>query len=133
MEPSIRISDAERDSAIARLRDTLGEGRLDMESFYARLDGVYAAKTHGEIVPYLSDLPKPARAKTKRRRRRELSSYLGINAVIWSVWGTEVATGGSVHDLWPLWVTVPWGAWIFVNRLQRAPKTRQITSRSSDS
>jgi hypothetical protein len=133
MDPSMRISDAERDHAVARLRDALGEGRLDMEGFYARLDGVYAAKTHGGVVPYLSDLPAPPNVKSSRRRRRRMSTYLGANVIVWSVWGTQVATGGSVHDLWPLWVSVPWGAWLFVNRLQRAPRLKQIPSRTNDS
>lgn len=53
----MRISDAERDSVAAILRDAAGEGRLDLEELDERLTAVYAAKTYGELEPITRDLP----------------------------------------------------------------------------
>lgn len=53
----IRISDAERDAVANRLREAFAEGRLDADEHTERLDKAYGAKTAGELVPLLSDLP----------------------------------------------------------------------------
>lgn len=53
----LRASDADRDSAAAVLNNALAEGRLTPEEHSERLDSVYAAKTHAELVPLLDDLP----------------------------------------------------------------------------
>ncbi|HVB42743.1 MAG TPA: DUF1707 domain-containing protein [Streptosporangiaceae bacterium] len=53
----MRISDAERDQAASVLSDALAEGRLTAEEHAERLDAIYAARTHADIVPVLSDLP----------------------------------------------------------------------------
>jgi hypothetical protein len=53
----MRISDAERDSVAAILRDAAGEGRLDLEELDERLNAVYAAKTYGDLEPITRDLP----------------------------------------------------------------------------
>lgn len=56
-EADIRASDADRDRVADILRDALAEGRLTTEEHSERLDGVYAAKTVGELEPYVRDLP----------------------------------------------------------------------------
>ena len=53
----IRISDADRDRAASILSEALAEGRLTAEEHSERLDAVYAAKVHADIVPIISDLP----------------------------------------------------------------------------
>jgi uncharacterized protein DUF1707/cell wall-active antibiotic response 4TMS protein YvqF len=53
----MRISDADRDRAASVLSDALAEGRLTADEHSQRLDAVYAAKTHADIVPIVSDLP----------------------------------------------------------------------------
>ncbi|AOT59077.1 hypothetical protein A4G23_01908 [Streptomyces rubrolavendulae] len=57
---AMRASDTEREAVAERLRDALAEGRLDMAEFDERLDAAYRAKTHGELVPLVRDLPAPA-------------------------------------------------------------------------
>lgn len=54
-----RASDAEREQIAERLREAVAEGRLDMEEFQERLDAAYKARTHGELVPLVRDLPAP--------------------------------------------------------------------------
>lgn len=53
----LRASDADRDRAAAVLNEALAEGRLTPEEHSERLDSLYAAKTHADIVPLLDDLP----------------------------------------------------------------------------
>jgi Domain of unknown function (DUF1707)/Cell wall-active antibiotics response 4TMS YvqF len=60
----MRISDAERDSVAAILRDAAGEGRLDLEELDERLNAVYAAKTYGDLEPITRDLPSASSSPT---------------------------------------------------------------------
>jgi len=53
----LRASDADRDAAAAVINNALAEGRLTAEEHADRLDGIYAAKTHADLVPLLDDLP----------------------------------------------------------------------------
>ncbi|MFZ3559575.1 MULTISPECIES: DUF1707 SHOCT-like domain-containing protein [unclassified Streptomyces] len=57
-EPTdLRASDADRDRIADILREALAEGRLDAEEHAERIDGVYRAKTVGELEPLVRDLP----------------------------------------------------------------------------
>jgi Domain of unknown function (DUF1707) len=53
----LRASDADRDRAAAVLGGALATGRLTSAEYAERLDGVYVAKTLGELVPLTRDLP----------------------------------------------------------------------------
>jgi len=53
----LRASDADRDAAAAVINSALADGRLTAEEHSERLDAIYAAKTHAELVPQLEDLP----------------------------------------------------------------------------
>ena len=56
----LRASDADRDAAAAVINNALAEGRLTAEEHSDRLDAIYSARTHAEIVPLLDDLPAAA-------------------------------------------------------------------------
>jgi hypothetical protein len=56
----LRASDADRDRAASVLNDALAEGRLTAQEHSERLDAIYAAKTHADLVPLLEDLPAQA-------------------------------------------------------------------------
>jgi Domain of unknown function (DUF1707) len=60
----LRASDRDRDRAASVINEALAEGRLTAEEHSERLDAIYAAKTHAEIVPLLDDLPEQAAAAT---------------------------------------------------------------------
>ncbi|MGP4003062.1 DUF1707 SHOCT-like domain-containing protein [Streptomyces sp. 8N706] len=62
-EAGIRASDADRDRIADILREALAEGRLTAEEHSERIDGVYRAKTVGELEPLVRDLPA-GRART---------------------------------------------------------------------
>ncbi|MEV2249809.1 DUF1707 domain-containing protein [Streptomyces sp. NPDC050147] len=53
----LRASDTDRDRTADILREALAEGRLTAEEHSERIDGVYRAKTMGELEPLVSDLP----------------------------------------------------------------------------
>jgi hypothetical protein len=53
----LRISDADRHRVAELLREAAGEGRLDIDELDERLEGAYAAKTYGDLVPLTADLP----------------------------------------------------------------------------
>jgi hypothetical protein len=58
----IRIGDAERDAAMAQLRDHFVAGRLTFDELTERIDLALTAKTQGHIDRLLADLPRPPRA-----------------------------------------------------------------------
>jgi hypothetical protein len=55
----LRASDTDRDNAAAVVNTALAEGRLTPDEHAERLDAIFGAKTHAELVPLLDDLPAP--------------------------------------------------------------------------
>jgi len=62
MNDRIRISDADRERATARLREHFAEGRLNSEELEERITAALAAKTYGDLRRVMADLPDPAPA-----------------------------------------------------------------------
>lgn len=58
--PGIRISDADRERAAARLQHAMAEGRITLSELEERLAVVYAAKYEADLRPPLADLPADA-------------------------------------------------------------------------
>ncbi|MGO9196058.1 MAG: DUF1707 domain-containing protein [Acidimicrobiales bacterium] len=94
---SVRASDAERSEVIDSLSQHFGEGRLDQEEFDDRLQRAMSAKTRGDLVPLLVDLPtthtdaSPTTPSVRQRLRRQVAglaaavSALVVLAVAWLV------------------------------------------------
>jgi hypothetical protein len=57
----VRASDAEREQALAELRDGFVEGRLTHETLAHRIDAALRARLSGELHLVVADLPKPRR------------------------------------------------------------------------
>jgi hypothetical protein len=57
--PGIRISDADRERAAARLNQAMSEGRITLAELEERLTAVYAARYEADLRPPLADLPGP--------------------------------------------------------------------------
>ena len=55
--PGIRISDADRERAAARLQQAVAEGRITLDELEERLAVVYAARYAADLVPPFADLP----------------------------------------------------------------------------
>ena len=60
--PGIRIADADRERAAARLQKALAEGRISLTELEERLAVVYAARYEADLRPPLADLPSDAPA-----------------------------------------------------------------------
>ena len=58
----LRMSDRDREQVVARLYEAVGEGRITMDEFEDRLTGTLAARTFGDVVPFVADLPTTAPA-----------------------------------------------------------------------
>lgn len=54
----LRIGDAERDAAMAQLREHFAAGRLTLDELTERIDGALVAKTQRQIDELMADLPR---------------------------------------------------------------------------
>jgi hypothetical protein len=61
-----RASDAEREQAIARLREASAEGRLTLEELADRAALAYRAQSHVELARLTDDLPAPAPSSRRK-------------------------------------------------------------------
>jgi DUF1707 SHOCT-like domain len=57
----LRIGDAERDAAMAQLREHFVAGRLTFDELSDRIDAALTAKTQRQIDRLMADLPRPPR------------------------------------------------------------------------
>lgn len=55
-QAELRISDVDRENAAAVLHTAVGDGRITWAEHAERLEGVYTARTAGELQPFLADL-----------------------------------------------------------------------------
>jgi hypothetical protein len=62
----LRIGDADRERAQARLADHYAAGRLDKDEYDQRLDQIWGARTHAELMPVFRDLPGPGGPDPRR-------------------------------------------------------------------
>ena len=85
---AVLASDAEREHVTDRLRAAAAEGRLTLVEADERQAAAYAARTRDELVPLVSDLPRPARPPRPRRgpltprARRILAVHGGVTAAV---------------------------------------------------
>ncbi|MFJ8887517.1 DUF1707 domain-containing protein [Streptomyces sp. NPDC102402] len=91
--PDMRASDAERERVAETLREAVAEGRLDMDEFEQRLEATYGARTHGELVPLVRDLPVPGGVARPVAGRRGSS-------VDWRARIGGIATSAGAFAFW---------------------------------
>ena len=63
----LRIGDAERDVAMAQLREHFVAGRLTFDELSERIDFALTAKTQRQIDRLMADLPRPPRPSRAAR------------------------------------------------------------------
>ncbi|HJX45365.1 MAG TPA: DUF1707 domain-containing protein [Geodermatophilus sp.] len=113
----LRVSDVERTAVQERLRRAVGAGQLDLHEFDERLQGVWAARTRGELERVTLDLPEPPPPPPPTPRHRVFSDTGGGTAmrVLSTVWVSAVAVNLV------LWLLVsllseepvhPWFIWL---------------------
>jgi Domain of unknown function (DUF1707) len=64
----IRVSDAGRERAAARLREHFAEGRLSSDELDGRITAALSAKTVGDVRRLMADLPDPAPTPQRARQ-----------------------------------------------------------------
>jgi class 3 adenylate cyclase len=57
------VADADRDRAVTQLRDHVVEGRLTLDEFSDRVGAALGAKTRGDLVAVMADLPATVRSQ----------------------------------------------------------------------
>jgi hypothetical protein len=107
---AVRASDAEREEVSRQLSAHAAAGRLTPEELDERLDAAYAARTHGELVRLLEDLPAapappgedPARAVARTRLAHRAGAAAIVALLCVGVWAATGASG----SFWPIWVVL---------------------------
>ncbi len=78
--PGSRISDTDRDRAVAQLREHCAAGRLTLDEFSERVGMALEARTKGELEPILADLPRSASSllpETRKSPRKRIVAFMG--------------------------------------------------------
>ncbi|GGR70795.1 hypothetical protein J2S40_002304 [Nocardioides luteus] len=57
---NLRVSEAEREEASARLAEHYSTGRLSDDDYYERLDAIWSARVRGDLEMLFTDLPRSA-------------------------------------------------------------------------
>ena len=57
---NLRVSEAEREEASARLAEHYSTGRLSADDYYERLDAAWSARVRADLDTLLTDLPQSA-------------------------------------------------------------------------
>lgn len=124
-DPSLRASDADRETVASQLRAAREDGRLDTEELEERLEQAYAAKTFGDLAPLTADLgpagapapppaaPAPAAATAVDQQgganwRLRWGSWAGTSVLLVGIWAITCIASGSLLFFWPIF---PIGFW----------------------
>jgi hypothetical protein len=67
---TLRLSDADREAAVALLGEHYAIGRLTKDEFDERSDAVWSARTRGDLAPVFVDLPAPPSTQPTRAAAR---------------------------------------------------------------
>ena len=116
MRPDMRLSDADRDRAVAQMSEYYAAGRLDKDEFDERSDAVWTARTAGDLAPLFADLATPALERSGRgdhapwvRRGWYPVPFLPVLFVL-------IALTVITHVPFVLLVFLGWGAFIARHR-----------------
>jgi class 3 adenylate cyclase len=73
-----RVSDADRDQAVALLREHVVVGRLTLDEFSERVGLALASRTRGDLTTVMTDLPVLAIAEEEATRRRSRRWFVAV-------------------------------------------------------
>ncbi|TQL67944.1 uncharacterized protein DUF1707 [Nocardioides albertanoniae] len=68
---NLRVSEAEREEASARLAEHYSTGRLTDDDYYERLDAIWSARVRADLDTLFADLPRSAPQPPQAVRRPE--------------------------------------------------------------
>lgn len=140
----LRASDADRDHAVAVLRDAYADGRLTRSEFDTRSAASLASRTLGELAPHLVDLvvgtPAPAvrqaanrsslrvqaAAKYERDLRDARNGWIFVSGLCVAIWGATSMASSEVLFFWPIFPSIGVGAGYFSILLKREERIEAI-------
>ncbi|WP_205328642.1 DUF1707 domain-containing protein [Glycomyces sp. YM15] len=122
----LRISNADRDRAIAQLQAALDEGRIDLAEFDERAKTAYEAKTNAELDLIFDDLPggRPKEGEVApagspqapvpssggraprgnlMQRFPALRGLVTVGAITTAIWAATWIGSGEPTYFWPIW------------------------------
>jgi Domain of unknown function (DUF1707) len=126
---SPRISDLDRERAVAELKRHYASGRLDAGELAERTDAVLRTRTREEADAVVGDLPAPATAGPVGLRDHALA-FAGVNGVLLVLsWATRDTNPGPT-DIGagyyrPFWILGIWSLLLVAHALL----TRRVTRR----
>jgi hypothetical protein len=128
-DPGLRASDDERESTVTLLREHGAAGRLDVEELEQRIGAAYAARTRGDLVALLDDLPRTRSVVAPRPTRpahhhhhhhdHGWAAFIQISALLVAIW----ALSGAGY-FWPAWVIACWGCALAMRTAPRLLRPR---------
>ena len=108
---NLRVSEADREEASARLAEHYSTGRLSDDDYYERLDAVWSAKVRADLEMLFTDLPRslPQPPQVTRRPRRSRPRAFPLVACF-----LLVAIGLMVMGVpWWIFAAIAGGALVF--------------------
>lgn len=135
----LRISNADRDLAIAQLQAALDEGRIDLAEFDERARTAYEAKTNAELDLIFDDLPggrpktgeiataEPVDAEIEREPKGRnwfqevpaLRALILVGGICTLIWLASSVSSGEFRDFWPVWPIMGLSIATFVQLVSR--------------
>ena len=132
----MRASDEDRERTAALLREHHAVGRLTAEEFETRIEGVFAARTHGDLDALLADLPaidlyqlpsagirpvlrprgrggsgldRPGGGPILPRSVAGWLTWTAASSLLLVIWlGVGIVAGGAAWLPWFLLIVIPW-------------------------
>ncbi|MGA8296336.1 MAG: DUF1707 domain-containing protein [Acidimicrobiales bacterium] len=108
----MRVSDAERHQIVDALSKHFADGRLDQAEFDERMGKAMSAKTQGDLVGLLADLPPLHNSASEPRRRRQRSR--GVLLLVGAAVLFLLATGPWGWGPWPYRSPLPFLVLVFL-------------------
>jgi len=132
----MRVADADRERALAQLREHAASGRLRLDELDDRSGRVLAARTRAELDAALADLPDLSAFGYRLRHvslRTHALVFAAVNAALLVVWeATREQPAGPTDDgagyWWPFWILAVWAVALAVHasRTVRRPRRRAL-------
>src|ERR671919_279287 len=96
----IRASDHEREAVAQTLKQSAVDGRLDPVELETRLDRAYGSTLRADLLPLLTDLPKPParRPRTESSDPPWFAPVIPLAILLITIWAL---TGAGYF--WPMW------------------------------
>jgi class 3 adenylate cyclase len=92
--PTERVADADRDQAVTQLREHVVVGRLTLDEFSDRVGQALVAKTRGDLVAVMADLPDATQAAARLPEPRTAPAKKKGR------WHVAVMSGHSTRGRW---------------------------------